>query len=160
MVSGPLIFANLAFGGVSFVVGSAAFACPFNVPFVAGGQEVLIFAAATVGALLGFLYFNGKPALIFMGDVGSLAFGGALGTLAVILKQEVLLGVVGGLFVIEALSDIIQVSSFKYRHKRVFLMAPIHHHFEKKGWSERRVVLTFWFFSGLCALIGWVGFLF
>ena len=160
LVSGPLIFANLVFGGVAVVAASAASACQIDVLFVAGGQEVLVFAAATVGALSGFLYFNGKPALIFMGDVGSLAFGGALGTMAVILKQEVLLGVVGALFVIEALSDIIQVSSFKYRHKRVFLMAPIHHHFEKKGWSERRVVVTFWLFSGVCALIGWLGFLF
>ena len=160
LVSGPLIFANFVFGFIATIVCSLFLAGRLNVPFVAGSGEVMIFAAATIGSLLGFLYFNGKPAMIFMGDVGSLALGGALGMMAVILKQEILLGFIGGLFVIEAISDMIQVTSFKYRHKRVFLMAPIHHHFEKKGWSERRVVLTFWAFSCLCALIGWMGFFF
>ena len=119
-------------------------------------QEICIFISASIGALLGFLWYNAKPAQIFMGDTGSLAFGGTLGVIAVILKCEFLLAIVGGLFVIETLSDILQVMSFKLSHgkKRLFKMAPLHHHFEKSGWSETQIVIRFWIISILFACVG------
>ena len=113
-----------------------------------------IFGGAVIGAVLGFLWYNAPPAQIFMGDTGSLALGGALGTMAVATKHEIVLVIVGGLFVAEALSDIIQVASYKLRGKRVFKMAPIHHHFEKSGWPETRVVVRFWIISIILALLG------
>ncbi len=122
--------------------------------FVPGTGEILIFCAALIGGGLGFLWYNAPPAAVFMGDTGSLALGGALGAIAVVTKHEIVLAIVGGLFVIEALSVIIQVLYFKRTGKRVFLMAPIHHHFEKKGWGESQIVIRFWIISLILALIG------
>ena len=122
--------------------------------FVPGTGELAVLAGAVFGAGLGFLWYNAHPAQIFMGDTGSLALGGLLGSIAVATKHEILLIIIGGLFVIEALSVIIQVASFKSRGKRVFLMAPVHHHFEKKGWSESQVVIRFWIISIILACIG------
>jgi phospho-N-acetylmuramoyl-pentapeptide-transferase len=123
------------------------------VPYIEGAGELTIFAVAIVGAGLGFLWFNTYPASIFMGDVGSLALGGALGILAVLSKHEILLALVGGVFVLETLSVIIQVASFKLTGKRVFKMAPIHHHYEKLGWSEPKIIVRFWIISILLALV-------
>ena len=118
-----------------------------------GAGDLAIFCGALIGGGLGFLWFNAPPAQLFMGDVGSLALGGALGTIAVLIRQEILLAVVGGIFVIETLSVIIQVASFKLTGRRVFLMAPIHHHFEKLGWPEQRIVVRFWIISAILGLI-------
>ena len=118
-----------------------------------GAGELTVLSGALIGATLGFLWYNAHPAQVFMGDTGSLALGGVLGALSVATKHEIVLAIAGGIFVIEALSDIIQVGSFKLRGKRVFLMAPIHHHFEKKGWSETTVVVRFWIISILLALL-------
>ena len=123
------------------------------IQFVPGSGHLAIFCGALIGGGMGFLWFNAAPAQLFMGDVGSLALGGALGTLAVLVRQEILLAVVGGIFVVEALSVIIQVASFKLRGKRVFLMAPIHHHFEKQGWAEQKIVVRFWIISAILGLI-------
>ncbi|MBW2713275.1 MAG: phospho-N-acetylmuramoyl-pentapeptide-transferase, partial [Deltaproteobacteria bacterium] len=120
---------------------------------VSGAGELAIFCGALVGGGLGFWWFNTFPAAVFMGDVGSLALGGALGTIAVIIRQEILLALVGGIFVAEVLSVIIQVASFKLTGKRVFLMAPIHHHYEKKGWPEQQIVVRFWIISVILALV-------
>ncbi len=117
-----------------------------------GAHELTIFCGALTGASLGFLWFNAHPAQVFMGDVGSLALGGALGTVAVLIKQEILLIFVGGVYVMEALSVILQVSSYKLRRKRIFLMAPLHHHFEKLGWTETQVVIRFWIVGLVMAL--------
>ena len=122
--------------------------------FVPGTGELIVFCSALIGAGLGFLWYNAPPAAVFMGDTGSLALGGALGAIAVCTKHELVLVIVGGLFVVEALSVIIQVGYFKMTGKRVFLMAPIHHHFEKKGWGEAQVVIRFWIISMVLALIG------
>jgi phospho-N-acetylmuramoyl-pentapeptide-transferase len=122
------------------------------VPNIAGSGEVAVFAAAVVGACLGFLWFNAPPAQVFMGDVGSMALGGAIGTIAVICKQELLLAIAGGLFVLEALSVIVQVGSFKLRGTRVLRMAPLHHHFELSGWAETKVVTRFWILALLFAI--------
>jgi phospho-N-acetylmuramoyl-pentapeptide-transferase len=136
-----------------YVSGHAQIAGYLNIPNLAGSGELTIFCAAMFGATLGFLWFNNHPADVFMGDTGSLALGGALGTVAVMLKKEVLLFLIGGVFVLEALSVIIQVVSYKLRKKRVFRMAPIHHHFELKGWPESRVVVRFWILGVLLALL-------
>lgn len=154
LVSVPLIMANLTFVVIVYVCGNAIFANYLQIPYVPGIGEMTIFGCAVIGAVLGFLWFNAPPAEIFMGDTGSLALGGALGTMAVAAKHELVLAIVGGLFVMEALSDMIQVGSYKMRKKRVFLMAPIHHHFEKKGWPETKVVIRFWIISIVLALIG------
>ena len=119
-----------------------------------GAGELAVFCGALVGAGLGFLWYNAPPAAVFMGDTGSLALGGALGTISVITKHEIVLAIIGGLFVMETLSVIIQVASFKIRGKRVFRMAPIHHHFEKLGWAETTVVIRFWIIAIILALIG------
>ncbi len=124
----------------------------FHIPHIKNASELRLFCAALIGALLGFLQFNFRPAKIFMGDVGSLAIGSVLGLMAVIIKQEFIFFILSLLFVIEAVSVILQVGSFKIRKKRIFLMAPIHHHFEKLGWSEARVVGSFWLFSLICAI--------
>ena len=124
-----------------------------QVPYVSGVGEVTIFCGALVGAALGFLWFNAHPAEVFMGDVGSLALGGGIGVVAVMAKQEILLAVVGGLFVIEALSVILQVGSFKLRGKRIFRMAPLHHHFELSGWAEPKIIVRFWILSFMLALL-------
>jgi len=150
---GPVIVATMAYTVVAYVSGHRVFADYLLIPYIEGSGELAIFTAAIFGASLGFLWFNTYPASVFMGDVGSLPLGAALGTVAVISKHELLLVLVGGVFVIEALSVIFQVASFKSRGKRVFLMAPIHHHFELKGWEEPKVVIRLWIIAILLALV-------
>ena len=150
----PVMIAAGTLGAIAYVVGNAVLTSYLGVHFVPGTGELLIFAAALIGGGLGFLWYNAPPAAVFMGDTGSLALGGALGAIAVCTKHEIVLGIVGGLFVVEALSVIIQVLYFKRTGRRVFLMAPIHHHFEKKGWAEPQIVIRFWIISLILALIG------
>ena len=150
----PVMIASGTLGVIAYVVGRFDFAQYLEVHYVAGTGELLIFSASLIGGGLGFLWYNAPPAAVFMGDTGSLALGGALGAIAVATKHELVLAIVGGLFVIEALSVIIQVLYFKRTGKRVFLMAPVHHHFEKKGWSEPQIVIRFWIVSLILALIG------
>jgi phospho-N-acetylmuramoyl-pentapeptide-transferase len=138
----------------AYVSGHAIFAKYLHLPFIPGVHEVVIFCAAMCGACLGFLWFNSHPAQVFMGDVGSLSLGAALGTVAVIVRQEIVLVIMGGLFVAEAISVILQVGSFKLRKKRIFRMAPLHHHFEKGGWQETQVVIRFWIIAIVLVLIG------
>jgi phospho-N-acetylmuramoyl-pentapeptide-transferase len=154
LAAGPVVVTASTYLIFSYVAGNALVASYLQIPFVQGAGEVTVFCGAIVGACLGFLWFNCYPAQIFMGDVGSLALGGTLGTVAIITKQEFLLVIVGGIFVMEALSVIIQVGYFKMSGgKRVFLMAPFHHHFEKKGWPETKVVVRFWIVSIILGLI-------
>lgn len=150
----PVMIAGGTLGVISYIVGNFNFAEYLGVHFVPGTGELLVFAAALFGGGLGFLWYNAPPAAVFMGDTGSLALGGALGAIAVCTKHEIVLAIVGGLFVVEALSVIIQVLYFKRTGKRVFLMAPIHHHFEKKGWAEPQIVIRFWIISLILAMIG------
>ena len=150
----PVMIAAGTLGIIAYVVGNANFADYLDIHFVPGTGELLIFASALFGAGLGFLWYNAPPAAVFMGDTGSLALGGALGAIAVCTKHEIVLAIVGGLFVVEALSVIIQVLYYKRTGKRVFLMAPIHHHFEKKGWAEPQIVIRFWIISLILAMIG------
>jgi phospho-N-acetylmuramoyl-pentapeptide-transferase len=150
----PVMIAGAAFGFIAYLVGNIKFADYLQVHFVPGCGELVIICGALMGAGLGFLWYNAPPAKIFMGDTGSLALGGALGTMAVIAKHEIVLVIIGGLFVVETLSVMIQVGYFKRTGKRVFLMAPIHHHFEKLGWAESTVVIRFWIVSILLALAG------
>ena len=142
----------LVFAAVAYVSGHVTFAEYLNIPYFAEIGELSIFCASLAGACLGFLWFNTHPAEVFMGDTGSLALGGSLGTVAVLLQREFLLVIVGGIFVVEALSVMIQVAGYKRTGRRVFLMAPIHHHFEKKGWAEPKVVVRFWIAAVLLAL--------
>ena len=151
---GPVMIAAATFGIISYLVGNAVFANYLGVHFVPGTGEIAVFVAALIGGGLGFLWYNAPPAAVFMGDTGSLALGGALGAIAVCIKHEIVLAIVGGLFVVEALSVIIQVLYFKRTGRRVFLMAPIHHHFEKKGWAEPQIVIRFWIIAVILALIG------
>jgi phospho-N-acetylmuramoyl-pentapeptide-transferase len=150
----PVMIAAGTFGVIAYFVGNAVFSTYLGLHFVPGTGEIAIFCAALIGGGLGFLWYNAPPAAVFMGDTGSLALGGALGAIAVVTKHEIVLAIVGGLFVVEALSVIIQVAYFKRTGRRVFLMAPIHHHFEKKGWSEPQIVIRFWIISLILALIG------
>jgi phospho-N-acetylmuramoyl-pentapeptide-transferase len=150
----PVMIAAATLGVISYVVGNYNFAEYLGVHFVPGTGELLVFTAALFGGGLGFLWYNAPPAAVFMGDTGSLALGGALGAIAVCTKHEIVLAIVGGLFVVEALSVIIQVLYYKRTGKRVFLMAPIHHHFEKKGWAEPQIVIRFWIISLILAMIG------
>jgi phospho-N-acetylmuramoyl-pentapeptide-transferase len=150
----PVMIAAGCFGAISWVVGNAVFADYLQVNFVPGAGELAVLCGAILGAGLGFLWFNAPPASIFMGDTGSLALGGLLGTIAVITKHEIVLGIIGGLFVLEAVSVIVQVASFKLTGKRVFRMAPIHHHFEQKGWTEPQIVIRFWIIAVVLALAG------
>ena len=150
----PVMIAGATLGIISYVVGNFNFADYLGVHYVQGTGEILIFAAALFGAGLGFLWYNAPPAAVFMGDTGSLALGGALGAIAVCIKHEIVLAIVGGLFVVEALSVIIQVLYYKRTKKRIFLMAPIHHHFEKRGWAEPQIVIRFWIISLILAMIG------
>ena len=150
----PVMIAATTLGVIAYAVGRVDFTAYLDVHYVPGTGELLIFTAALAGGGLGFLWFNAPPAAVFMGDTGSLALGGALGAIAVATKHEIVLGIVGGLFVVEAMSVIIQVGYFKRTGKRVFLMAPIHHHFEKKGWAEPQIVIRFWIISLVLALIG------
>ncbi|MEZ7813645.1 MAG: phospho-N-acetylmuramoyl-pentapeptide-transferase [Paracoccaceae bacterium] len=150
----PVMIAAGTFGVIAYVVGNFNFSEYLGLHFVAGTGEILIFCAALFGAGLGFLWYNAPPAAVFMGDTGSLALGGALGAISICTKHEIVLAIVGGLFVVEALSVIIQVLYFKSTGKRVFLMAPIHHHYEKKGWAEPQIVIRFWIISLILAMIG------
>jgi phospho-N-acetylmuramoyl-pentapeptide-transferase len=150
----PVMIAAASFGVIAYLAGNVIFADYLQIHFVPGTGELAVVCGAVLGAGLGFLWFNAPPAAIFMGDTGSLALGGMLGTVAVIAKHEIVLAIVGGLFVVEALSVIIQVASFKLTGKRVFRMAPIHHHFEQLGWTEAQVVIRFWIIAVLLALIG------
>jgi phospho-N-acetylmuramoyl-pentapeptide-transferase len=149
----PVMIAAATFGVIAYLVGNVKFADYLQVHFVPVG-ELGVFCGAILGAGLGFLWYNAPPAKIFMGDTGSLALGGALGTVAVACKHEIVLAIVGGLFVAEALSVIIQVAYFKRTGRRIFLMAPIHHHFEKLGWAESTVVIRFWIVAIMLALVG------
>jgi len=150
---GSTLIASATFAILSYIVGHAVVADYLGITNVKGAGELTIFCSALVGASLGFLWYNCNPAQVFMGDVGSMALGGGIGTVAVLIKQEILLVLVGGLFVIEALSVIVQVASFKMTGRRVFRMAPIHHHFEKAGWAEPKVVIRFWILAIIFALL-------
>ncbi len=150
----PVMIAAGALGIIAYVVGRVDFASYLDVNYIPDSGEITIFVAALIGGGLGFLWYNAPPAAVFMGDTGSLALGGALGAIAVATKHEIVLAIVGGLFVVEALSVIIQVLYYKRTKKRVFLMAPIHHHFEKKGWAEPQIVIRFWIISVILATIG------
>ena len=150
----PIMIAAASFGLIAYLSGNAIFASYLQIQHVPGTGELAIFCGALVGAGLGFLWFNAPPAMVFMGDTGSLSMGGALGAISVITKHELVLVIIGGLFVLEAVSVMVQVASFKLTGKRVFRMAPIHHHFEKKGWSEPTVVIRFWIIAVVLALIG------
>ena len=150
---GPMVISSATYMLLAYLVGHLKIANYLHVIYVPRAGELAVFAGAMVGASLGFLWFNTYPAQVFMGDVGSLSLGGALGTLAVITKQEALLLIVGGIFVVEALSVIFQVGSFKLTGKRMFAMAPIHHHYELKGWAEPKIIVRFWIISIILALI-------
>lgn len=150
----PIMIAIMSFAIICYVVGRSDFSDYLQINHVLGTAELTIVCAAIVGAGMGFLWFNAPPAAVFMGDTGSLSLGGAIGAIAVIAKHELVLLIIGGLFVVEALSVIIQVGSFKLTGKRVFLMAPIHHHFEKLGWKEPTIVIRFWIIAAILALIG------
>lgn len=150
----PVMIAAGTLGIIAYAVGRTDFTEYLGINYVPGTGEILIFTAGLIGGGLGFLWYNAPPAAVFMGDTGSLALGGALGAIAVATKHEIVLAIVGGLFVVEALSVIIQVAYFKMTGKRVFLMAPIHHHFEKLGWAEPQIVIRFWIISLILALIG------
>jgi phospho-N-acetylmuramoyl-pentapeptide-transferase len=150
----PVMLAALSYTLICYVVGNSVFSEYLQIPYVANAGEAAIFCGSIVGACLGFLWFNAPPAKIFMGDTGSLSLGGSLGAVSIIAKHEIILGIIGGLFVLETASVIIQVVSFKLTGKRIFMMAPLHHHFEKKGWAESTVVIRFWIISIILALIG------
>ena len=150
----PVMIAAASFAAISYLVGNAIFANYLQINFVPGTGELAVILGSVIGAGLGFLWFNAPPAAIFMGDTGSLSLGGLIGTVAVATKHEIVMAIICGLFVIEALSVIIQVGFFKMTGKRVFLMAPIHHHFEKKGWTESQVVVRFWIIAVMLAMIG------
>ncbi|MDO8904134.1 phospho-N-acetylmuramoyl-pentapeptide-transferase [Hydrogenophaga sp.] len=156
----PVVMVGSALGIFAYVTGNAVFSRYLLVPHIPGAGELLIFCAAMAGAGLAFLWFNTHPAQVFMGDVGALALGGALGTIAVIVRQEIVLAIMGGIFVVEALSVMLQVTYFKYtkrrfgQGRRLFQMAPLHHHFEKKGWKETQVVVRFWIITMLLCLVG------
>jgi phospho-N-acetylmuramoyl-pentapeptide-transferase len=154
LASMPVIIAALAFLVISYLVGNAKFAAYLGIPHVLGTGELTVLCSAIVGAGLAFLWFNAPPAAVFMGDTGSLALGGSLGAIAVATQHEIVLGIIGGLFVVEAMSVIIQVFFYKRTGKRVFKMAPIHHHFEQMGWSEPTVVIRFWIIAFVLALAG------
>ncbi len=150
----PVMIAAATFGLIAYLTGNLKFAAYLQIHYVPGTGELAVICGALIGAGLGFLWFNAPPAMIFMGDTGSLALGGALGAIALATKHEIVLAIVGGLFVLETMSVIIQVLSFKWTGKRVFKMAPLHHHYEQKGWKESTVVIRFWIISVILALVG------
>jgi len=150
----PVILVAGCFAFISYVTGNIVFSDYLQIIYIEGTGEISIFCGAIIGACLGFLWFNAPPAKIFMGDTGSLSLGGSLGAVGIITKHEIVLAITGGLFVLEALSVMVQVISFKLTGKRIFRMAPIHHHFEKKGWPESTVVIRFWIISIILAMIG------
>jgi len=150
----PVMLVALSFSLICYVVGNSVFADYLQIPYITNVGESSVFCGSIVGSCLGFLWYNAPPAKIFMGDTGSLSLGGSLGAISIISKHEIVLGIIGGLFVLETASVIIQVISFKLTGKRVFMMAPLHHHFEKKGWSESTVVIRFWIICIILALVG------
>ena len=150
----PVMIASGSLGIIADAVGRIDFSNYLEVHYIAGAGEIAVFSAALIGAGLGFLWYNAPPAAVFMGDTGSLALGGDLGAISVCTKHEIVLAIIGGLFVLEALSVIIQVAAYRLTGKRVFLMAPIHHHFEKLGWAEPQIVIRFWIISVILALVG------
>ena len=150
----PTVMVAAALGIFAYLTGHFEFAKYLNIPFVRGTGELVVFTAALVGSGLGFLWFNTYPAQVFMGDVGALALGAALGVIAVIVRQEIVLFIMGGVFVMETVSVILQVGSYKLTGRRIFRMAPIHHHFELKGWPEPRVIVRFWIISLILVLVG------
>ena len=150
----PVMIAAACFAIIAWLVGNIRFADYLQIHYIVGTGELAVFCSALVGASLGFLWFNAPPAMVFMGDTGSLSCGGALGGISVITKHELVLAVIGGLFVLETISVIVQVTSFKLTGKRVFRMAPLHHHFEKKGWAEPTIVIRFWIIAVILALVG------
>ncbi len=150
----PVMIVAMSFALISYISGNIVFSNYLLIQYIPGTGELAVFCGSLIGAALGFLWFNAPPAKVFMGDTGSLALGGSLGSIAIMCKHEILLAVIGGLFVLETLSVIIQVMIFKITGKRVFLMAPLHHHFEKKGWAESTIVIRFWIITIVLALIG------
>ncbi len=151
---GPVLIAAAVFGIITYLTGNSVFSNYLQVHYVPGAGELSIFLGALLGASLGFLWYNAPPAMVFMGDTGSLSLGGALGTVSVVTKHELVLALVGGLFVLETVSVIVQVISYKLTGRRVFQMAPLHHHFEKKGWAEPTIVIRFWIIATILALAG------
>ena len=150
----PTVLVGGALGLFAYVAGNVNFSGYLGIPYVAGSGEIMVFCAALAGAGLGFLWFNTYPAQVFMGDIGALALGAALGVVAVVVRQEIVLAIMGGVFVVETLSVMIQVASFKLTGKRVFRMAPLHHHFELKGWAEPKVIVRFWIITVILVLVG------
>ncbi|GGF17462.1 phospho-N-acetylmuramoyl-pentapeptide-transferase [Aliidongia dinghuensis] len=150
----PAMIAAFSFGLIAYLAGNVVYANYLQIHHVPGTGELVVFCSALIGAGLGFLWFNAPPAMVFMGDTGSLAIGAALGTISVITKNEIVLAIIGGVFVLETVSVIVQVASFKLTGKRVFRMAPIHHHFEKKGWHEPTIVIRFWIIATILAAVG------
>lgn len=150
----PTVMVGGALGVIAYLGGNAVFSEYLNIPYIAGAGEIVIFSGALAGAGLGFLWFNTYPAQVFMGDVGALALGAALGTMAIIARHEIVLFIMGGVFVMETVSVILQVASFKLTGKRIFRMAPLHHHFELKGWPEPRVIVRFWIITVMLVLFG------
>jgi phospho-N-acetylmuramoyl-pentapeptide-transferase len=151
---GPVMIAAGCFALIAYLVGNSVFSTYLQLHYVPGSGELAVFCGALVGASLGFLWFNAPPAMVFMGDTGSLSCGGALGSIAVVTKHELVLAIIGGLFVLETASVIVQVASFKLTGRRVFRMAPLHHHFEQKGWAESTIVIRFWIIASILALAG------
>lgn len=155
LAAGILAIVSMGLAGVGYVAGNTIFSAHLAIPYVPGSGELAVVCASLTGACIGFLWYNTHPATLFMGDTGSLAMGGALGVVAVLVRQELMLALIGGIFVLEAVSVILQVGSYRLRNgKRIFLMAPIHHHFEKKGWAETKVVVRFWILTLVLALMG------
>jgi phospho-N-acetylmuramoyl-pentapeptide-transferase len=150
----PTMIAAGVFALIAYLVGNRIFAGYLQINFIPGAGEMAVLLSALMGAGLGFLWFNAPPAAVFMGDTGSLSLGGALGAVAVVTKNEIVLAIVGGLFVVETVSVIVQVFWFKRTGRRVFLMAPLHHHFEKKGWAEPTIVIRFWIIAMILGLVG------
>jgi phospho-N-acetylmuramoyl-pentapeptide-transferase len=150
----PVMIAASSFALIAYLAGNTLFAGYLQINFVPGSGELAVFCGAIVGAGLGFLWFNAPPAMLFMGDTGSLSMGGALGSVAVVTKHELVLAIIGGLFVLETVSVIVQVVSFRLTGTRVFRMAPLHHHYEQKGWQEATIVIRFWIIAVILALIG------
>jgi phospho-N-acetylmuramoyl-pentapeptide-transferase len=150
----PTVLVGGALGVFAYVTGNTNFSEYLDIPYVSGAGEILVFCSALAGAGLGFLWFNTYPAQVFMGDIGALSLGAALGVVAVVVRQEIVLAIMGGVFVVETVSVVIQVASFKLTGRRVFRMAPLHHHFELKGWAEPKVIVRFWIITVILVLIG------
>ena len=151
---GPIMITTLSFAFIAYFTGNLIYSEYLKIPYVSDTGELVIICASLIGAGLGFLWFNAPPAMVFMGDTGSLSIGGTIGAIAVATKHEIILSLIGGIFVLEALSVFAQIISFKLTGKRIFRMAPIHHHFEQKGWSEATIVIRFWIISIILALLG------